>query len=185
MEAETEYRESFPPVCLMADIKYRVALLYTLCNRRKISRSLRFQSIFAIIISADAHEIGEEKKKIIWRESLGEECLNHGRVFSLRIILRKKIISVAYPNKGIKCGESDINPFNVRYRDSNPSKCYGKSADRELSSVTFGTIIIRVSTRDITGIPDYCDIGIKLTDDYRARNKLDIPRLVNGTIRVL
>lgn len=162
------------PVRSLADIKYRVALLYAITGRSR----LQSIAIFPIIV----YEIREKEKLL--GENLSERNALITLVFSFPSdYFTKDYLCVAYLRIGE--GEGDINPFAVRCYDSNPPKCYGKSAGRELSSVTFETIIVHVSTCDIADIPDYCDAGIKLTDDCRARNKLDIPRLVNDAIRVL
>lgn len=120
MAGETEYRESFP---MLADIKYRVALFYTSRNYGKIASPIDRDSLYYHPVRAR----WEEEK---FCENLSEKCHNHARVFPLRIILRKEIIPESGRERGTKCGESDINPFDVRCYDSNPPKCYEKFAWR-------------------------------------------------------
>lgn len=80
----------------------------------RIDRDFRYYRLRA----RSTRDRRRKKKKSTRREFHEEECLNHGRVFvpSSDYITKGDYLRCAYPNGGGgKCGESDINPFDVRY----------------------------------------------------------------------
>lgn len=84
------------PGCSLADIKYRVALLYTSCNC--VSNWSRFSPLSSLRTRAR----DQREKRKTRRESLGEICLNHARIFvpSSDYITKGDYLRVAYPRIG-------------------------------------------------------------------------------------